>query len=158
VCLSRCCICFKYMLQVFLSRCCVCVAMIFKCFSHVFARVADACFKCFICFLYATIITPRCFKVDRVLHIRGKREWSLCERTKHRCWRAKSERRGPSRGHSKRRCPFERSGARSAAKRSHMNVCSRQLGPLVCSYRPQLRLATPHPSPATLRDVPTSHN
>jgi hypothetical protein len=62
VCLSRCYICFTYMLQVFYLD----VAYVwngFKCFSCVFASISYACFKCFICLqTYVAIVASGCFK------------------------------------------------------------------------------------------------
>ena len=69
VCLSRCCICFTYMLQVF-YRCCVCVYNGFQVFLDTFASVSDICFKCFICLqTYIANVIFECFKVHRVLHM-----------------------------------------------------------------------------------------
>jgi hypothetical protein len=62
VCLSRCCICFTYMLQVFyMDVAYVCNG--FQVFSYVFAIVSDTCFKCFICLqMYVASVASRCFK------------------------------------------------------------------------------------------------
>ena len=62
VCLSRCCISFTHMLQVFyLDVMYVCND--FQVFLSVFASFSNACFMCFIChLLYVTSVASGCFK------------------------------------------------------------------------------------------------
>jgi hypothetical protein len=49
VCLFGCCIRFTHILQVFYLDVVYVLQCLFKCFPGAFARVSEACFKCFIC-------------------------------------------------------------------------------------------------------------